>query len=312
MTQRRSLQTILFSALALILLAACGSRAAAANPETASSQSGTATPSPTTATGLAKVSATPTLTPTSWLPQKDLLSSTPITEEDRWKSWPVLPSVSDEWQAIYQAGLAAGNDSHAFSVLGDCQSQPEVFMGVYDADSTVVGALPVNLQETVANFTGSFNRHAPTVKDATTSSALLWGEWNDNPEGTCSEGETPLDCELRVHKPSIVFIHIGTHWETRNYKYMSIIIQTIIDHKAVPVIVTKADDRELDDRINRDVADLAEEFNLPVWNFWGAVQSLPYEGIDPDSTWELSEEAAAIHRFSGLAALDIVWRELNQ
>ena len=224
---------------------------------------------------------------------------------------PVLPTASDEMKDVYRRGLENGNDPHAFSILGDCQSQPEVFLGSYDSDPSAFAALPDNLRETVRNFSGSFDRYSPTVKDATTSSALLWGVWNDNEDGFCESGETPLDCELRVHRPSIVFIHVGTHWETRNYRYLSTIVEKIIEHGAVPVLVTKADNRELDERVNEDVAALAKEFGLPVWNFWVELQDLANDGLDSDSTWELDDEAKEIHRRSALEALDAVWRAVR-
>ncbi|MEX1248963.1 MAG: hypothetical protein WEA61_10830 [Anaerolineales bacterium] len=214
-------------------------------------------------------------------------------------------------RAIYQLGLENGNDPHAFSILGDCQSQPDVFLGPYDNDLAAVTALPDYLQETVQNFSGSFDRYSPAVKDGSTTGALLWGEWNDNKEGLCQPGETPLDCELRVHRPSIVIIHIGTHWETRNYRYLTIIVEKIIEHGAIPMLATKADNRELDERVNEDIAKLAEEFDLPVWNFWATVQHLPDDGLAPDSTWELTEEAQEIHRLSALEALDAVWRAVR-
>lgn len=297
---------ILLTQLLALSISACISGSANAGRSNASLASPTksiATPSQTP--GIHRASAIHLAT----------ASSTPERKAADWKSWPVLPTVSAEMRELYQRGLESGNNPHAFSILGDCQSEPDVFMSRYDSDPEVVAALPAYLQETVAYFSGSFDRYSPTVKSGTTTGALLWGQWNDNEEGFCQEGETPLDCELRVHKPSIVFIHIGTHWETRNYKYLSIIVQKILDHGAVPVVVTKADDRERDDRVNLDYAMLAEEFGLPLWNFWATVQDLPDGGLLPAEdflgTWKLSEEAQAIHRLSALEALDAVWQQVS-
>ena len=72
--------------------------------------------------------------------------------EEDWQNWPALPQVPAGLREIYQRGFAQGNNPHAFSILGDCQSQPEVFMGVYDRDPADVRALPAPLQETVAQF----------------------------------------------------------------------------------------------------------------------------------------------------------------
>ena len=227
----------------------------------------------------------------------------------QWKQWPVLPeSLSSEMIAIYQRGIDAGNNEHAFSVLGDCQSVPDLFMGIYDQDPDFVAALPEELQETVRHFGGSFERYSPTVKDGTTEGALLWYGWNDNLAGLCEFGESPLDCELRVHKPTIVFLHTGTHWEARSRDYLIKIINKIKEANAIPVIVTKADNREKDGHVNQNLADLATEFNLPVWNFWASVQHLPENGMEPESDMYLSEAGLEIHRQGALEALDAIWR----
>ena len=231
---------------------------------------------------------------------------------DQWKEWPVFPTAAtDRLRQIYQKGLENGNNPRAFSVLGDCQSQPDVFMGVFDRDPEVVKSLPEPLQETVSHFSGMFDRYSTTVKDGTTEGALLWIQWNDNKEKKCEYGETPLDCELRVNKPSIVFIHIGTHYEARNRKYLTTIIDKLLEHGAVPVLVTKADNRELDERVNSTMASLAEEYNLPLWNFWASVQSLPDHGMDDGSDTYLSEAGLDVHRMGALQALDAVWRAVS-
>ncbi len=234
----------------------------------------------------------------------------PRTAEN-WKDWPVMPVVSEEMRQVYQGGLAEGNNPRAFSILGDCQSLPQAFLGVYDKDPQAYYELPPTLQETVRQFAGSFNRYSPTVKDASTAGALLWAEWNDNLRGQCSPGETPIDCELRVNRPSIVFIHVGTHWESRNKHYLELLIGKILDSGAAPVLATKADDRELDERINREMAELALQYDLPLWNFWGALNAFPNHGLIQNSDMYLSSAALEVHRRTALEALDAVWRGLN-
>jgi len=228
-----------------------------------------------------------------------------------WKTWPVMPVISDEMKEIYHQGLARGNDPHAFSILGDCQSLPEVFMGVFDEDPALITQLPETWRETAGQFRGSFNRYSPTVKDGTTEGALLWGMWNDNKEKRCEPGEPPLECELRVHRPSIVFVHVGTHWEARNRHYLTIIIENILEHGAVPIMVTKADNREQDERVNENYASLAAEYNIPLWNFWASVQNLPDHGMEAGSDMYLSPAGLEIHRTGALQALDAVWRAVR-
>jgi len=213
---------------------------------------------------------------------------------------------------LYQQGLAQGNDPHAFSVLGDCQSLAETFMGIYDTDPALVGSLPADLQAAAVQFAGSFNRESPTIKGGTTAGAVLWDAWHEN-KYTCQTGESPLDCELRLHKPSIVIINLGTNYETRNIIYLRKILDRLTTLGIVPILTTKADNRELDERLNQEMALLAVEYDVPLWNFWAAVSDLPNNGVGVKKGEEflgeiyLSEEGLERHRYTALQALSAVW-----
>jgi hypothetical protein len=235
------------------------------------------------------------------------------TREQAWKSLPVLPTVDASVRAIYEYGQTLGNVSHAFSIFGDCQTRPDEFFGVFETDLAVVEGLSPELQEAVAYFQGSFNRESPTVKDGTTPGSLLWTQWHNGDFG-CSFAETPVECELRIHRPSFVIIQVGTHFESRNTEYLRKIILQLMDEGVVPILATKADNREKDERINRDMAMLAAEYDLPLWNFWAAVSDLPNRGLytRDDRPLQgdiyLTEQALERHRMTGLAALNAVWR----
>ena len=250
------------------------------------------------------------------LPTATSLPATIGLDPADWEHWPVIPIVPERARQIYQIGQSLGNDPHAFSVFGDCQSEPEVFMGVYETDPVLIASLPPDLQETVAWFTGSFNRKSPTVRGGTTTGALLWAMWHQN-KYTCTQYETPLQCEVRIHKPAFVIIHVGTHYETRNQDYMRMILDQVIAAGVVPILATKADDRELDKHVNAQYAQLAAEYNIPFWNFWVAVNDLPNRGLytRPDATYQgdlyLTDEAAAIHRMTALQVLDVVRRAVT-
>ena len=239
------------------------------------------------------------------------ITETPLSNE--WKALPVLPSPNESIRAIYQRGLTLGNDPNSFSIFGDCQSRPEEFFGVFETDPLLVESLPAELRETVEYFNGSFNRESPTSQDGTTPGALLWDQWHRGEYG-CTFAETPVQCELRIHRPSFVIIQIGTHFESRNTEYLRKIITQLINEGVVPILATKADNRELDDRVNRDMALLADEFNLPLWNFWASLSDLPDRGLyvmdgrEEQGAVYLNEEAQEIHRITGLEALNIVWR----
>ena len=228
-----------------------------------------------------------------------------------WEHWPVLPVVPEHARQIYQIGQALGNDPHAFSVFGDCQSEPDVFMGIFETDPELVAKLPSNLRATVAWFAGSFNRQSPTVQGGTTAGALLWSAWHQN-KYTCTVYESPIQCELRIHKPAFVIIHVGTHYESHNEVYMRKILNQVIAAGVLPILATKADDSEIDHHVNAQYAQLAVEYALPFWNFWAAVGELPNRGLYTrpflvsQGDIYLTDVAVDIHRLSALLMLDKV------
>ncbi|MBI2330678.1 MAG: hypothetical protein HYU84_00600 [Chloroflexi bacterium] len=256
--------------------------------------------------------ATATKRPTS-TPRVEATKATATAEDNSWMNLPVQPEPGTNVRAIYEKGLELGNDPRAFSIFGDCQAEPQEFLGIYDTDPALVASLSPELQETVENFAGSFNRESPTAQDGTTPGALLWDQWHRGEYG-CQFGETPVDCELRIHRPSFVIIQIGSHFESRNAEYLRRVINQLLENGVVPILATKADNRELDHRINRDMAMLADEFDLPLWNFWAALSNLPNRGLftREDRPLQgdiyLTDEAKVIHRETGLEALNIAWR----
>lgn len=261
-------------------------------------------------TSTPKVDSTPQASST---PRVESATLTATPNLNAWMSLPVRPEAGENVRAIYERGIDLGNDPNAFSIFGDCQAEPQEFLGVYDTDGALVQSLPPELRETVEHFSGSFERESPTAQDGTTPGALLWDQWHRGEYG-CQFGETPVDCELRVHRPSFVIIQIGSHFESRNTEYLRRIIAQLIENGSVPILATKADNRELDHRINRDMALLADEFDLPLWNFWASLSDLPNRGLftHPDRPLQgdiyLTDEAKVIHRETGIEALNIVWR----
>ena len=233
---------------------------------------------------------------------------------DYWKDWPILPVVSDHAKAIYEHGLQLGTNPHLFAVFGDCQSMPNVFMAVYDEDADLVAQLPANLQETIHYFSGSFSQNNPTIWPGTDFAAILWDGWVQPIFNYCKQNETPLDCVLRVRNPSIVLINLGTHYEERNYEYLTDMLQQLIDQGVLPVLALKADDREGNDSLNGEIAQAAIQFDIPVWNFYRAASALVNHGLKhspDDHDIYLTNEGLELLRYSALQALDSVWRQLT-
>ena len=137
---------------------------------------------------------------------------------------------------------------------------------MFETEPFALESLSPELLETVENFRGSFNRESSTAQDGTTPGSLLWIQWHHGDYG-CTFSETPVECELRTHRPSFVIIQVGTHFGSRNTDYLRRIITQSMDAGVVPILATEADNREKDERIYRDMALMASEYDLPLWNF---------------------------------------------
>ena len=219
-----------------------------------------------------EAAATPTSTPEPYI-------YSALMPED-WREWPVIPtSISPKMVAIYELGQLQGNNPNAFTKIGDCHSMPPEFFAVFEENNYDLGEFGY-LQETIDYFPGSFVRQGYAAKLGLTATGVLSVLWNDWKE--CTPMETPLDCEYRLHKPSFVIISLGTNaangvapFETTLRR----VIDVTIGNGVVPILATKADNAEGDHELNEIIARLAYEYEIPMWNFWRAVQPLPDHGV---------------------------------
>jgi hypothetical protein len=261
--------------------------------------------------------STPQPVLTAALPEEATTTPDIRLSPDDWQQWPVVPTVSGRARQIYEAGKALGNDPAHFSKVGDCQNITEAFMGIYDLPDRY--SLPSGqeaLQSTIDEFRGSFGREGMAVKGGFNVASVLSPMWAD--PDYCQVGETPLECELRLHRPAFVFISMEVWFEGRTPElyegYLRQIVEYTISQGAVPILATKADNVEGDHSINRATAQVAYDYDVPLWNFWRAVQPLPDHGIDwarDSDGFHLTVEAWNVRSYTALQALDAVWRTLE-
>ena len=136
-------------------------------------------------------------------------------------------------------------------------------------------------------------------------------------EGTpgCNAGESHLDCELRVTHPAFALLSLGTNqvWQPEVFETgMRQIIERLLKADVVPILSTKADNLEGDHRIDWIIARLAYEYNLPLWNFWLAVQPLPNHGMQADlEHLTIAPGPSAYSDFSDPATFQYAWTWRN-
>jgi hypothetical protein len=109
----------------------------------------------------------------------------------------------------------------------------------------------------------------------------------------CQAGEAPLACELRVNRPSIVFVFIGRNDIIANTPAdqfaanLEIVIQTTIQNGAIPVLVTipgsPAVYPNLND-LNTVIVRAAQDHHLPLINLWRKLNEVGPATLNPDLT----------------------------
>ena len=236
----------------------------------------------------------------------------------------VIPTVSQTARDIYQRGLLLGNNPRAFSKIGDCQSVPPYFLAPFDYG---VGAYQIgpytNLTAAITQFSGSFARQSISANSGFNVATVFVPLWADPRK--CLRNESPLACEFRLHRPSLALISMETWWggDPSGYEsYMRGIIEFAIAKGAVPILTTKADNIEGNGSINAVIVKLAAEYDVPLWNFWAAVQPLPNHGLHQDGfhlTWErpffdqpaVLQQAWPVRNLTALQSIDAVWRGLT-
>jgi hypothetical protein len=233
----------------------------------------------------------------------------------------VIALNSERLRTIYLYGLSQGNNPHAFSKIGDCNSEPPFFLAKFDRGEYDLGPYG-SLQPVIEHFAGSFDRNSAAVWTGNHVWALFDATWS-NP-ALCQPGEIPLACEFRIQKPSIALIRLGTN-EAGNAalfeENMRRVITFALEHGTIPVLGTKADRLEDSDAMNALIRDLAAEYGVPLWDFSAAADQVPARGLMPDGfhlTYfppDYSQPLAlqsghGMQNLTALLALDTVWREV--
>lgn len=289
------------------LLAACGGRA-------------TVTQAPAQPTAPPTSTILPVITQT--------ISASPAISQlmacEEWQSWAVVPIVSKTARDLYQRGQASGNNPRAFSKVGDGEISTEWFFSAFDLGEAYydLGPYP-DLQPVIDHFRGSFSRMGMAARRGFNTQKILDPALSDLSE--CQEDESPLFCELRLHRPAFAILSLGTNqvWKPEEFEAgMRQILDTLLSHSVVPILSTKGDNLEGDYRINHAVACLAQEYEMPLWNFWAAIQPLPNQGLQPDRehlTYGITDfddenamqSAWTVRNLTALQALDAVWKAVT-
>jgi hypothetical protein len=217
------------------------------------------------------------------------------------RAFPIVPvmrgAVGGRARTLALRGKRIGNRMDVFSKVGDSITRWTYFLTPIGMGQAQLGNYG-DLQPVIALFTreaartsNSFANESLASRDAWTSSDVLDPKWLD--QGICTPKETPLDCELRVTKPAVALIMIGTNdLPTNNLRQFRANLDRIVTiverHYVIPVVSTipyRRDHLELQDRVadfNQVIVQVAMNHSAPIWNYWLAMESLPANGVSVD------------------------------
>lgn len=222
------------------------------------------------------------------------------------------PDVKEHVQDIYLRGLSLGRDPHSLSVIGDSTVEMLNFLTGFET-------LPYNLGEysflepVLAYYAGSFSRPRFAVEQGIHSRQVFLEDFAD--PAYCDSGESMIDCEWRLHNPSVVLVRMGSNdGEPDLYeREMRRIVSYALEKGTIPIIGTKADDF-LDPGYtnNQTLRQIARDYRLPLWDFQLVAQTLPDNGLLPDRVhltlfyefdWTMPEAFRTGHGLQNLTAL---------
>ncbi len=226
---------------------------------------------------------------------------------------PWIPVITPYMRAVYEASPQAGHSLNVFAAVGDCNSESPVYLQrVREGQFSFKGH--EELRATVDFFSLSFRRDSLATYGGFNTGSILNPDWG-NPT-FCQAAEGPFACELRQSNASVVFISLGTGdqfmWRDseKNYRAM---IEYALQHSVLPVLVTKADAVESQqggaapDYLNSVMRRLAQEYQIPLLDFWLATRSLPNDGLQSDG-FHLKDDGINLHILTTLQTLDAIWR----
>lgn len=196
----------------------------------------------------------------------------------------VMPEgVRQHVREIFVLGQSYGRDPRAFSKLGDSVTLTDHYMTRFDSGHYALGEYE-HLQAAIDHYSGSFSRYGVATRVGLHAWSIfdpLWAnkEW-------CLPDEHMVACEIRLFNPSVLLVKIGSNDSGAASSFdenMRQMVEFAIENGVIPILGTKADRFEgPDDRNNRMIRQIAEDYQIPLWDYDLVAGTLPRRGLGGD------------------------------
>lgn len=202
--------------------------------------------------------------------------------------------------------------------IGDCNTESRYFLHPVTNEHSSDGVADVflarsDVQDLVSYFEPTFDQQAESANSGFNALTVFDPLWTR--AEFCEAGESPLACDIREHDPFAMMVMFGANdvlvLTTEAYETaLRDIIEYALAEGVIPILSTFAFDPsgyngqnyQKSIRMNAVIRLLAEEYGVPMVNFWREVQSVPGSGILPDNA-HLNVEAFEIRNQLALEML---------
>ncbi len=209
----------------------------------------------------------------------------------------VISNITPNSKDIFLKGKSLGNRSNVFSRVGDSISASPYFLTPIGLGQSNLASYGADLSPVIAYFSQANARAGNSFASPPLSAGNGWGADRILQNGfaytdVCGN-DSPLICEYKHVKPALALIMIGTNDAggvdplvyTANLRQ---IVQISINMGVIPVISTippkhvDAWNNARVDQWNTIIRNVAREANIPLLDYWYALQNVPNQGIGPD------------------------------
>lgn len=222
----------------------------------------------------------------------------PITEPKNVElsPYPYITGIGPRAREIFEAGQQLGNRPNVFSKVGDSITYTAAYLTPFGKGNYDLGVYAY-LQPVIDFYTAETARTSDSFQN---ESLAAYNGWRAETilapskadKQVCALGENPLVCEYRVTRPAVALIMLGTNdvipTPPRQFEQqMRRILDISIEMGVIPVISTIPEYKQVD--MHQEVAEfntiltaLAEEYQIPLWDYHLIIGGLPNNGIGED------------------------------
>jgi hypothetical protein len=249
-----------------------------------------------------------------------------------------LSGVTAHARQIFLQGQRLGNRANVFSRVGDSITASPYFLTPIGLGQYDLGAYGY-LSGVIGYFSQANARAGNSFANPPLAAGAGWSAYNLLDPKSASKPacgfDAPLVCEYKLVKPSVTLIMVGSNDSGSGSAdqfagTLRQIVQTSIDMGVIPVLSTippKRIDADQTARVkafNDVIRAIAQQDDVPLWDYWAVMETAPNEGMSADGLHPSIPPDGATGRFStenlqygytlrnltALQTLNVLWRQV--